>query len=113
MHLPRILWSLACCLLPHLATAATLAGTLVDGGGTDDLQLIVQGQGAERVVAYCDQQCGDWFDEDVRTESYRLKARLKGRKVVLRYAEEPNRDRVAGEGPDERVHFIKKLHFLP
>lgn len=99
-------------LSPGIALAASLSGTLTGGGGIDDLRVIVRSASGQQIEAYCDGQCGDWFDEDKETEGSRLKKKLLGKQVLLDYRKEPNRDRVAGPGPNDRLDFVKKIELL-
>ncbi len=100
------------CLLPGVTLAASLSGTLVGGGGIDDIRVIVQSANGQRVEAYCETQCGDWFDEDKETEGHRLKKKFMGKQVLLDYSTEPNRDRIAGPGPNDPLNFVKKIGLL-
>ncbi|MFM9926877.1 hypothetical protein VLK31_28090 [Variovorax sp. H27-G14] len=99
-------------LLPGVALAASLAGTLREGGGIDDLHIVVQSATGQRVTAYCDGHCGDWFDEDAASEGSRLKKKLVGKQVLLDYRREPNKDRIAGPGANEALDFVKKVELL-
>ncbi|SEJ43867.1 hypothetical protein SAMN05216567_105422 [Variovorax sp. OK605] len=99
-------------LLPGAALAATLSGTLRGGGGTDDMHIVVQSATGERVTAYCDGHCGDWFDEDAASGGSTLKKKLVGRQVLLDHRREPNRDRIAGPGPEEQLDFARKIELL-
>jgi hypothetical protein len=99
-------------VLPGAALAASLAGTLRDGGGIDDLRVVVQPATGQRVTAYCDGHCGDWFDEDPASGGSRLKKALVGRQVLLDHRREPNRDRIAGPGSDDALDFVKKIELL-
>ncbi len=94
-----------------LAFAASATGVLVGGGGVDDMQVVVQTIDGRKVSAYCDNNCGDWFEEGDDTEVFTLKKEFKGKKVVLQYAVEPNRDRVVGPTHDEPLPFVKHLQF--
>jgi len=99
-------------LLPGLALAASLSGTLTAGGGIDDLSVTVRSASGQKIDVYCDQQCGDWFDEDKASEGYRLKKKLVGKQVLLDYRKEPNRDRIAGPGANDLLNFVKKIELL-
>jgi hypothetical protein len=92
--------------------AATLEGTLVQGGGTDDLFITVHPAKGAEVVAYCLDRCGDWFDAG-EAETQHLKPALVGRAVRLSYAVESNKGRIVGPETDEPLAFLKVLQFLP
>ena len=113
-HLPSCVLPLLAlaAVLPAAALAASLTGTLRDGGGIDDLHVVVQPAAGQRVTAYCDGHCGDWFDEDPASGGSRLKKALVGRQVLLDHRREPNRDRVAGPGSDDALDFVKKIELL-
>ncbi len=99
-------------LLPQAVCAATVTGKLMHGGGIDDMQITVKVPGGKTISAYCDQHCGDWFitgEHDIA----RLKRKLMGKKIVLTYAEEKNRDRIAGPGEEGTLTFVKKVELLP
>jgi hypothetical protein len=96
-------------VLPGAALAATLSGTLRGGGGIDDLHVVVQSATGQRITAYCDGHCGDWFDEDAESGGSRLKKALIGRQVTLDHRREPNRNRIAGPGPDETLDFVRRI----
>ena len=100
-------------LISGTAFAASVTGNLVAGGGIDDMQIIVQATAGSKVDAYCAGKCGDWFEAEEGTEEFNLKKSIKGKKVVLEYAEEPNRGRIAGPGAKEKLLFVKKVRFLP
>jgi hypothetical protein len=97
-------------LLPQAVFAATIAGALVEGGGIDDMHVVVKGVGKE-ISAFCDQLCGDLFYTGKHDVAY-LKKNLRGKKVTLTYREENNKGRIAGPGEDERLIFVKKLEFV-
>lgn len=44
--------------------------------------------------------------------SYRLKKKFMGKQVLLDYSTEPNRDRIAGPGPNDPLNFVKKIGLL-
>ena len=100
-------------LAPALAFAAEVTGTLIAGGGIDDNSLTIRTPQGKQVMAYCVDRCGDWFKEDASTGGYSLKPAMKGKKVSMQYVVEPNRDRIAGPGADERLAFIRTVHILP
>lgn len=99
--------------VPQVVLAATVTGKLVGGGGVDDMRIIVQASSGQKVEAYCTDKCPEWFVEDAGTEVYSLKKSVKGKKIVLDYAVEPNQDRIAGPGPDEALPFVKAVRLLP
>ncbi|MET7142539.1 hypothetical protein M3S04_12945 [Xanthomonas sp. PPL139] len=107
-------WLLALlALTPITALAASVTGTLVEGGGIDDMSIVVRAADGRQVEAYCTVQCGDWFVVEAESEVSVLKKALKGRQVALEYATEANGDRIAGPGPDERLRFVKRVRLLP
>ena len=97
-------------LLPHAVYAATITGTLVDGGGVDDMSIVVKGANGKTVTAYCG-PCDVEFDTD-KDDVQSLKKEFVGRKVILVYKSEKNNDRIAGPGEDFPLLFVKKLTFL-
>jgi len=99
--------------ISNAAIAASLTGNLIGGGGTDDMRVIVQTTTGSKVEAYCVDKCGDWFEADKKTEVFALKKSMKGKKVVLEYAEESNRDRIVGPDPEEKLLFVKRVRVLP
>lgn len=97
-------------LLPGLTAASTsFTGTLASGGGVDDMHVIVQSANGRRVMVYCNGHCGDWFDENTKDATFRLKKKLVGQRVLADYETEPNRDRIAGPGNDEILNFARKI----
>lgn len=99
-------------LLAPFASAAPLEGTLIGGGGTDDMRLIIQPPGGKKLEAYCDGHCGDWFDTVGDSEFAELKRALKNQKVRAEIAVEPNRGRIAGPGENDRLLFIKNVRLV-
>jgi hypothetical protein len=99
--------------IPSAALAASVTGNLVAGGGVDDMRIVVQGAAGSKVDAYCVGQCGDWFEAEEGSEVFDLKKSMKGKKVVMEYAVEPNRDRIAGPDSKEKLLFVKKVRVLP
>lgn len=104
-------------VLPSIAAAAPstkpteLTGVLTDGGGIDDLSIVVRTESGRRIDVYCVQMCGaDWFVEN--GGAMKLKKALVGRRVSLRYATEINNDRVAGPGRDEEIDVVKRVRLL-
>lgn len=100
-------------VIPQFALGTTVTGKLVDGGGTDDMQIVVQTESGQKVRAYCTTKCGDWFDEERGTEAHRLKNSFKGKSIVLDYSVESNRSRIAGPDDNERLPFVRKVQVLP
>ena len=99
-------------LLVPLASAASFEGTLIGGGGTDDMRLIIQAAGGKKLEAYCDGHCGDWFRSVGDSEVAELKRTLKHRKVRGELAVEPNRGRIAGPGENDRLLFVKNVRMV-
>lgn len=97
--------------LPGLAFAQTYEGKLVDGGGIDDMQIIVRMSPSKSISAYCNRQCGDWFVEDDDAVSH-LRKSMVGRKVRVVVKREASAGRIAGPSDDEEFLFIQRLELL-
>jgi hypothetical protein len=97
---------------PYKPTTGVIAvsGILVGGGGIDDMSLSIKAENGEIIEAYCDQQCGDWFDENEDAIVY-LKRNLIGKNIFVEYAFEAGEGRVAGPSDDEQFNFIKNIKF--
>lgn len=100
-------------LAPATAPAASITGTLVAGGGVDDMTIVVRAADGKKVEAYCATQCGDWFVAEPESDVFVLKQAFKGKRIALDYATEANGDRIAGPGPDDRLLFVKRVRLLP
>ncbi|MDP5239421.1 hypothetical protein Q9Q94_07755 [Uliginosibacterium sp. 31-16] len=87
-------------------------GVLLGGGGLDDLSLSVQKPDGQKISAYCDGHCGDWFQETGESDVVTLKKSLRNRKVAIRVAKERNKDRIAGPGPGDILLFIKDIQLV-
>lgn len=104
-------------LLPILAfltiNLSAYAGTqnyiLVDGGGTDDLLLMLKNIQGKTIHAYCNQKCGKWFDPDEEIDGQTLKKQHINKKVQAEIKFEKNAGRVAGPSHDESFYFIKYI----
>jgi hypothetical protein len=97
-------------VLPGLAAAgSSFIGTLTSGGGVDDMHVIVQSANGRRVMVYCDGHCGDWFDENTKDATFRLKKQLVGQRVFVDFETQRNQDRIAGPGNDEILNFASKI----
>ncbi len=92
--------------------AATVSGSLVGGGGIDDMRVEVKAKGGETVVAYCLGKCGPWFSPPDKNDVVQLKKALRGKKVVMQYVTESNRERIAGPALDEPLNFVMNLQFV-
>jgi hypothetical protein len=88
-----------------------VSGTLVGGGGIDDMSLSIKADNGEIIEAYCNKQCGDWFYEDERAISF-LKESLIGHNVSVDYVFEASEGRIAGPSDDEQFNFINNVKFL-
>lgn len=99
---------LAC--LPSMSMAAALMGTVVNGGGIDDLRLEIRRDQGKVETVYCLDRCGDWFD-DGANESAVLKPMFKGRRAVIEATREPNRGRIAGPGEQDHLWFVRKVEW--
>lgn len=100
-------------LVARDACGASLDGQLIGGGGVDDLHIVVRTATGKRLVAYCANRCGSWFDEDESTGIWKLKESFKGTGVTLEYSLEPNRSRIAGPGEREMLRFVTSLQLKP
>lgn len=94
------------------ATASSVEGVVVSGGGIDDMGLVVETTDGKRIDAYCVDRCGDWFESTGQGDEQRLKRGIRGKSVRLEYAREPNRGRIAGLDADEPLNFIRSVRFL-
>ena len=94
------------------ALAATVSGSLVGGGGIDDMYLQVKTKSGKTVTAYCLTKCGPWFSAPDEHEVVQLKKAFQGKKVLLKYVTEPNRERIAGPEFNEPVNFISDVQFV-
>lgn len=94
------------------ALAATVSGSLVGGGGIDDMYLQVKAKSGKTVTAYCLTKCGPWFSAPDEHEVVQLKKAFQGKKVLLKYVTEPNRERIAGPEFNEPVNFISDVQFV-
>lgn len=90
----------------------TFKATVISGGGTDDLTLTVRTKTGKQIFAYCDGQCGDWFESPEDGTVTTLKTAIKNKNVLITVANEPNNSRIAGPDKDERLTFIKKVKFI-
>ncbi|MDR3446553.1 hypothetical protein [Dyella sp.] len=93
-------------------TVKEASGLLVDGGGIDDMFVIVRTLDGREIRAYCVARCGDWF-ADTDPDRTVLKKELVGRKVNLRYTQEASAGRIAGPADDEMLDFVQEVRFLP
>ncbi|MDR6674591.1 hypothetical protein [Xanthomonas sp. 1678] len=98
---------------PASALAASVSGTLVAGGGIDDMRIVVRAADGRNVEAYCAARCGDWFVAAPESDMFVLKKAVEGKRVALDYASEANGERIAGPGPDDRLLFVKRVRLLP
>lgn len=97
--------------IPFFAYAQTYEGSIVGGGGIDDMQISVRVSSSQSISAYCNQQCGDWFVEDDDAVS-QIKPQMIGRKVRIVVKRERNDGRVAGPSDDEEFLFIKSMTLM-
>lgn len=94
------------------AKAGVMTGTLVDGGGVDDLQLVVRRDDGSRVRLYCMVDgCEKWFETD-QDEVQSLKKAWAGRRVGITVRIVRNNGGVAGPGKDELLPMAVKVTFL-
>ena len=94
------------------AQAAQLNGRIVGGGGVDDAVVDVQTADGRQWTLYCVDRCGDWFDDDAESGGLRLKRGIRNQRITLEYQTQPNRDRIAGPGSDDPLHFIQRARLL-
>lgn len=113
VRFPGAIFALLMAMLPGFAAAASVTGVLVSGGGIDDMSLTIKSRKGEEIYVFCTTRCGDWFGPRDNDDVVSLRKGLAGRKVKVTYAEEENRDRIAGPSSDERLNFLKKLEWLP
>ncbi len=94
------------------AKAGVMTGTLVGGGGVDDLQLVIRRDDGSRVSVYCKVDgCEKWFDTD-QDEVQSLKKAWAGRRVGITVRIVRNDGAIAGPGDDELVPLAVKVTFL-
>ncbi len=84
----------------------------MDGGGVDDLSLMLKNVQGKTIHAYCDQKCGKWFDPDEEIDGQTLKKQYFEKKVQADIKLEKNAGRVAGPSDDESFYFIKHIKLL-
>ena len=89
----------------------TVRGKLIGGGGVDDMRIIVQSETGPDIVAYCTTQCNSWFMDHPNGWSL-LKESFKGKNVTVKYAVEPNGDRIAGPRADALLFFVKSVDIM-
>lgn len=102
--------------LAQSALSATYTGTLVGGGGVDDLSLAIKTNQGKTVQGYCKtvSVCDDWEalfaggDDGI----YSLKPSYKGKTVRVTIMQRANRGRIAGPSDDEVLPFITQFKFL-
>lgn len=87
----------------------TISGTLISGGGIDDLSITIFTADGRRIQAYCVGNCGDWFARTDGGDETVLSPRFAGRTVVLTVAPETNRSRIVGPSKDEKLIFVKQV----
>lgn len=92
--------------------AATISGSIVGGGGIDDIRIDVTATDGRHISAYCDNKCGPWFTPPDQNDVVRLKKGILGKKVLLKYAIEPSRGRIAGLLDNDSAEFVKKVKFV-
>lgn len=95
-----------------LSSAKPQTYTILNGGGVDDLSLILKDNKNKEINAYCDQKCGDWFDADEESGGEHIKKKYIGKKVQAEIKVENNRDRIVGPGANERLSFIKNIKLI-
>lgn len=113
VRFPGAVFVLLMVMLPGFAAAASVTGVLVSGGGIDDMSLTIKSRKGEEIYVFCTPRCGDWFGPRDKDDMVSLRMGLAGKRVRVTYAEEENRDRIAGPSGDERLNFLKTLEWLP
>ncbi len=94
------------------ARPGTITGTLVDGGGIDDLHLIVRRDDGNRVRLYCMVDgCDEWFDTG-ENDMQQLKTAWIGKRVGITVRVQRNNGAIAGPGDDELLPMAVKIRFL-
>ena len=86
--------------------------TILNGGGVDDLSLILKDNKNKEIDAFCDQKCGNWFDPDEKSGGEHIKKNYIGKKVQAEINVENNRDRIVGPGANEKLSFIKNIKLI-
>ncbi|RZG88555.1 hypothetical protein EXE10_01775 [Acinetobacter sp. WCHAc060033] len=108
----KIILSLMILSISAFSNAKSQTYTILNGGGVDDLGLILKDSKNKEVHAYCDQKCGDWFDPDEESGGEHIKKKIIGKKVQAEIKVENNRDRIVGPGANERLSFIKNIKLI-
>jgi hypothetical protein len=99
-------------LCPQESVSATFEGTLVAGSGIDDNRITVRRDDGSRVQAWCREPCENWFGPPDENDLVKLKPSYRGKRVAVTVKVEPNKDRIAGAGQNERLPFVKKASLL-
>ncbi|RFP11930.1 MULTISPECIES: hypothetical protein [unclassified Duganella] len=99
-------------LSPTQPPTRKLTGRLMSGGGIDDVSVSVLSRDNAPIDAYCDGQCGDWFEPARNGEGVTLRPALIGKKVELSVATERNGKRIAGPDENERLLFVKSSKLI-
>jgi len=112
---PVHLFALAALLaLSSSLHAETLTGTLVAGGGIDDLFITVRQADGKKVSAYCNNLCGDsdqLFVAD-RDEAFSLRKSFRNKPVRVTIAHQRNHNRFAGPASDDPVIVVTHFEFV-
>jgi hypothetical protein len=111
IHLPAFAALLALSSPLH---AETLTGTLVAGGGIDDLFITVRQADGKTVSAYCNSLCGDpdqLFVAD-RDEVFALGKSFRNKPVRVTVAHQRNHNRFAGPASDDPVIVVTHFEFV-
>jgi hypothetical protein len=95
-----------------LSIAKMQTYTIIWGGGVDDTALTLKDAKNKEIHAYCLNKCGDWFEPSTEHEGETLITKYKGKKVLVEFSYENNKDRIAGPGADEKLYFIKKIKLV-
>lgn len=86
--------------------------TIQSGGGVDDIALGLKNAKGKEFWAYCQDQCGNWFQYNAQDQVEQLNPRYKGKKVIADLSLEKNKGRIVGPGEEGKLYFIKKIMLL-
>lgn len=108
----KIILGLLILSVSTLSIAKPQTYTILNGGGVDDLSLILKDSKNKEIHAFCDQKCGNWFDADEDSGGEHIKKKFIGKKVQAELKLEINGDRVIGPGADAEFNFIKNIKLI-
>lgn len=105
-------FALLALLLPTLASAATVSGTVVREQREGVVALNVKTSSGEVVEVFCmeiGRQCTGLIESTPDGESERISRRLMGKQVTVTYEVEPNNGRAFGD--DKEIRVLQKIVF--